>query len=427
MLSPTDILMLAVLPLLLACSAFFSGGETAIFSLTRHQRHNLSRATSRTAAIVTGLVKAKQSLLVTLLLGNMFVNVIYFVIGTVLILSLHERDVLSTFIGNVLNILAVLLLILTGEVLPKLVAARFAMAWVHLAAMPLMVIYRTLTPLRILLQWLLVEPISRLLAPRHRPQAMSVAELESMLKLSQERGVIDHEEEQMLQQVLSLGQLKVTDVMTPRVDLVAYDLNDDPQQLWDLARARKFSRIPVCRGDLDHIEGIVLVRQVLLHRPVSRDQVEALIRAVRFIPELQSASALLVEMRRRRTTVAIAVDEYGGTAGLVSLEDVVEHIVGDIPGLQAGPQVPRVVAIGPGQWRVSADLSIGRWSAVLGRFDRVAGVSTLGGLVTAGLGRIARAGDRLTMGNLTIEVEQMDRQRITTVRLELKDEREAGK
>ncbi len=419
MLSPADILMLSILPVLLACSAFFSGGETALFSLTRHQRLQLGRSRSMTAPIVTRLVNAKHALLVTLLLGNMFVNVIYFVIGSVLVMGLHERNVVSAAAGSALNILAVLLLIILGEVLPKLVAARFAMMWSSVACVPLMVIFRTLSPLRIVLQAVLVEPVSRLVAPRYRPTALSVTELETMLELSQARGVIDHEEENMLQQVLTVGQLKVKDLMTPRVDLVAFEIRADPAGLLGIARERRFSRIPIYSRDLDHIEGFAYTRQVLLNRPSTTAQVRSLVRQLLFVPELQTASGLLVEFRRRRTTMAMAVDEFGGTAGLVTLEDMVEHIVGEIRGRTDQPGLPRVVAIGDGAWRVSADLSVGEWTAVLGRFPRVNGISTLGGLVTAKLGRIAKVGDRVNMDNLAIEVESMGRRRIETLRLEL--------
>lgn len=416
----TDILMLAVLPLLLLFSAFFSGGETALFSLTRHQRLRLSRSPSIAASAVTRLVDARQALLVTLLLGNMFVNVLYFVIGTVLILGLQERA-LSPTVGNLLNIAAVLLLILVGEVLPKLVAARFAMAWSTVAAVPLMIFFRGLTPLRVVLQTMLVEPVSRLLSPRHRPHGLSAAELETMLELSQKRGVIDDEEEQMLQQVLSLGHLKVRDLMTPRVDIVAFEVNDDPAKLVAMVKQRRFSRIPVYRSDLDHIEGIVYTRQVLLAGPRTAAQVKALIRQVNFVPELQASSTLLVELRKRGTTIAITVDEYGGTAGMVTLEDVVEHMVGDIPGSQIESQPPHVQAIGHNQWRISADLSVGEWAEEFGRVHAIPGISTIGGLVMAQLGRIPNVGDRTTLRNLSIVVETMDRHRINTLRLELLD------
>lgn len=421
MLETPDTLMLAILPVLLACSAFLSGSETALFSLTRHQRLRLSRSRTITASMLTRLMNAKQELLIAILLVNMFANVTYFVIGTVLVISLQERHLLSTTAGNVLNILAVLLLILLGEVSPKLLAARFAMQWASVAAAPLTIIYRVLSPLRIAIQASLVDPISRMLAPRHVPQALSTKDLEAMLELSQEQGVIDHEEEQMLQQVLSLGQLKVKDLMTPRVDVIALDLDDDPARLVALARERQFSRIPIYCGDIDHIQGFVYARQVLLNRPSTHADVKSLVRQVRFVPELQAASGLIVELRRRRMTMALAVDEFGGTAGLVTLEDVIGHIVDDIPRLDTESASLRVAAIGSGQWRVSADLSVGKWSGALSRINRVVGISTLGGLVTASLGRIAKVGDRVTIGNLAIEVESMDRQRIDTLRLKLDD------
>lgn len=421
--------MLVVLPALLALSAFFSGGETALFSLTRHQRLQLSRAGTGSAVLVTRLVNARKELLVTLLMGNMFVNVLYFVIGTVLVLQLNEREAFGRAgpaVGTALNVGAVLVLILLGEVMPKLVASRFALRWSLITAVPLAGVFRALSPLRVILQVFLVEPISRLLAPRTTPEALSTLELEQVLALGEKRGVIDHEEERMLQQVLSLGQLKVRDLMTPRVEVRAFDVHRPAAELLKLARQRKYSRIPVYGRDLDDVRGIVYTRQVLLQRPSTRQDVEALIRRVHFVPEQQSASGLLVACRKRGMTLAMVVDEYGGTAGIITLEDVVEHMVGDIAGAEGGGGAPAVEPLGNNRWRVSASLSIAEWTDVSGRAYDVPGVATIGGLVVARLGRFPKVGDALTLGNLRIEVERIDRHRMDTLLLQLDPDTTAG-
>ncbi len=417
----TDILMMAALPVLLCCSAFFSGGETALFSLSRHQRLELSRSASIPASIVTRLLNERRDLLVTVLMGNLFVNVIYFVIGTVLLIRMRERETVGAAMVGVLNLAALFVLILTGEVVPKLVAAQHPMVWSNWAALPLMVVHRVLTPIRGVVRGAIIVPLSRLLAPRQRPVELSPAELERLLELSQHQGVIDDKEEQLLQQVLSLSQLKVRDLMRPRIDMIAFELTQNPQKLIAMVAETRFSRLPVYRRDIDHIVGVVHRRQVLLTKPRTTDQVQALVRPARFVPDLQRADRLLVELRKARSTMVVVVDEYGGTAGLVTLEDVVEKMVGKIANRHESEPAPQVQSVGADQWRVSARLGILDWVSAFGTVVPIAGVSTIGGLIMARLGRLPNVGDRTNVGNLSIEVEKMDGRRMVTLLLQLTD------
>ena len=411
--------MLCLLPLLLGLSGFFSGSETAFFSLSPHQHLQLRRSDSIVAASITRLLGVKRSLLVTLLSGNTLVNVLYFVISTVVFLGLHERAVLGATAESLLNILALVLLILLGEVLPKLVASQHAMGWARITGIPLLFVHRLLSPLHLAFRRAVIEPLSRLAAPRQQPVELTPQELERLLDLSQQQGVIDDREEQLLQQVLSLGQLKVRDLMCPRVDIMAFDLDDPPSRLVDMAKRSRLSRFPAYRRDLDQIMGVIYGQQVLMAQPKRQSDVEALIRPVTFLPELLRADQLLVDLRERKTSLVIVVDEYGGTAGLVTLEDVVEKMVGQIAHPHEPIEPPRVQALGPGRWRVSAALGIREWSSLFGAVGPLAGVSTIGGLVMARLGHVPSVGDQTTVGNLSIQVESMSDRRVDTLFLEL--------
>lgn len=418
----TEILMLAALPVLLVLSGFFSGSETAWFSLSRHQVLELGRAQTMVCTTAARLADEKRSLLITLMLGNMVANVSFFVVSTILLLNLKEHREVGAWIMAVLNLMPLLSLIIVGEVMPKLIASRHAMPWTRLTALPLMLAHRGIAPLRLICAVAVIGPLARLIAPHSRPPDLSSQELAALLELSQQRGVINHDEEQMLQQVLSLSQLKVRDLMTPRVDIIGFDLDDPPGRLIDLLTHTRFSRVPVYRGDLDHIEGLVYRRQVLLRKPKTRREIESLIRQVRYVPELQRADHLLVELRKRGTTMAMAVDEFGGTAGLVTLEDVVECMVGQIVGPQDTGHPPQVQMIDQRSWRVSADLSVYEWAGVFGQIAPAAGVSTIGGLVMARLGKSPVVGDRIVLGNITMEVEKMNGQRIESLLIRLTSE-----
>lgn len=419
--------MLLALPFLLIASGFFSGSETALFSLSRHQRLQMARSKGLVGGAVTTLLVETRGLLITLLLGNMTINVLYFVISSVLLIQLSRRETSGAALLAIASVLPLIALILLGEVLPKLLAARLSMAWSKFVALPLLMVHRLISPVRVASSLAVITPLARLIAPRTAPPSLSSQELESLLALSQNQGVIDPGEQQLLEQVLDLNQLRVRDLMTPRVDIKAFDIVDDPSALTTLIRETRLRHIPVYRGTLDDVQGLIYARQALLDPPRTRTAVQQLVKQVRFVPEQQRVDRLLLEMRKSGSTFAIVVDEYGGTAGLVTIEDVVEHMVGHIPGPFKKNAQPQVQPIGRQRWQVSADLSVHEWADVFGTGPAAgvaagpAVVSTLGGLVMARLGRVPRVGDRITMGNLSITVEQMNGRRIETLTIELFD------
>jgi putative hemolysin len=363
------------------------------------------------------------------MLTNVTINVAYFVICTVLLMHAHEDNRLGKVTAGVLSVASLLTLILLGEVLPKLLAARLTARWVQFTALPLMAVHRLLTPLRIVFGVLILAPLSRLIAPQTKPQRLSPDEFESILEQSRQRGAIDRQEEHLLQQVLELSQLKVRDLMIPRVDIKAFDLEHDPAQLFDLVGTSRYRHIPVYRRNLDQIEGVVHTRQLLLTPRGDHQAISKLVRQVYFVPEQQRADQLLAHFRRSGTKFAIVVDEYGGTAGMITLEDVVEHLVGQIAGPDEMPQPPQVQPLGPGRWRVGADLSIHEWDDVFDHHPLLgstgattaAGLSTLGGLVMAQLGRLPKVDDQVTLGDVVVTVESMQGRRIEWVTIQLGD------
>ncbi|MEX1016673.1 MAG: hemolysin family protein [Phycisphaeraceae bacterium] len=420
------LVMLALLPVLLAGSAFFSGCETALFSLSPHQRLRLMRGGTLVGDAIAGLLADTRNLLITLLLSNMTINVLFFVTSSVLLIHAGRTRLLGPVMLGVASLLPLLAVILLGEVLPKLIAARLPMTWARVVALPLYLVHRILTPLRVVASAGIITPLARLIAPPEKPPALSADELESLLNLSQRHGVIDPDEEQLLGQVLELNQLKVRDLMVPRVDIEAFDLDHDPAELVRLIERTKLRHLPVYRDSLDNIVGMVYARQILLHRPETPEAMEKYVRQVKLVPEQQRADQLLMELRKTGTTFAIVVDEYGGTAGLITIEDVVEHMVGDLPGEFEPEGEAEVAVVAPGVWRADAQISIHDWADVFGHNPAVEGmsaldaVSTVGGLVMARLGRVPKVGDRTSVGNVQITVERMAGRRVDSVLIELR-------
>jgi putative hemolysin len=307
-----------------------------------------------------------------------------------------------------------------------MVAARVPMPWSRFVALPMMAVHRLIYPVRVASNLLVITPLARLIAPSRKPPELSPEELEAMLKLSQHRGIIDRQEESTLQQVLTLGQIKVRDLMTPRVDVVAFDALQGPEALLSTLRDTRFNHVPVYEGHLDNVLGVIHARQALLKPPASDEQLRRMIKQVRFVPELQRADKLLLGFRKRGTTLAIVVDEYGGTAGLVTLHDVVELMVGQIIGPDESQQVPSIEQESPGLWRVSADLPLQSFAELFGPTVAATGgavLRTLGGLVMARLGRLPTEGEAIELGNLRIEVAAMSGHRIDWLWVRLMDQK----
>ena len=405
--------------LLLVGSGFFSGTETALFNLTRGQIHRL-RHGGPTGHLIATLTARPQRLLNTLLLGNMLVNVAYAGISSVILLDLRRAGAAGWVVAAA-SLVAMLGLILLGEVAPKMLAYALHEQWARLAAWVVWLVERILVPIIWLLEALFVRPMTRILAPRPADGAGDISEQElgAVLSLSAKRGVLDHDANALLQEIIELSDLRVRDIMVPRVDMIAYDVDAGRDGLAELFRQTHLRKIPVYEGTPDNVLGVVPAKRLLL---APRTPLRDLVRPVPFLPDAARVERALLRFRVTRTQMAIVVDEYGGTAGLVTLEDILEQIVGDIPEPQDAPAGPAVQFVADNVYRIDGDLPIHAWVDTF-RID-LSGrrISTLGGFVTAQLGRIPRAGDTVTYRNLRFHVESMRGRRVGAVRLELLQE-----
>lgn len=422
--SAVDIPMLLALPVLLALSAFFSGSETALFGLTGTERMLLRRGGSFAGRATEALLADERMLLITILVGNMTVNVLYFVITSVLIMKVQTQS--DVVVRLVLGAVFLVVIIITGEVTPKLVANARRVGVVGLVAAPVLTVHRLLGPMRIAIDRLVVSPLSRLTSPGEAPTRLDEQELTALLEISGSRGVIDEEEQRILQDVINLGQLKVRAVMTPRVRIAALPSDagrDDVRRLVEQTRLTKF---PVFERDLDHIVGVLGARRYLLDPPAPGEPLQPRLSPVHFVPEMASLDQLLNRFRETQTQFAVVVDEFGGTAGVVAIEDVVEELVGDIAGPAVRRQPAPPVLVGAGRWRVGGDTSVHDWAEAFGQRLVSRRVATLGGLIIARLGRAPHAGDVVELGNVRLEVESVDRARVESVIVTLASAAEAA-
>lgn len=404
---------------LVGLSAVCSSAETVLFGATAEDRMALRKSSPAVSRRVESLLKDERQLLITILLANMTVNSLYFA-SSATVVSIGG---LGTVGATVFAVTSLLALIVFGEILPKLVGNARRRTLGMLVVPPVAVLHAAIGPVRGALDRMIVAPLSRLTAPRKAPPRLGTAELAALLEQSNAAGVIDADEQQILRGVFSLRELRVRDVMTHRTDMVSLPAAAAREEIARTAARSRLTRLPVCgpRG-IDDIVGVLQVKRYLLDPRGEATPVSECIRPARFVPEIATLEQLLEDFRESGTDHAVVVDEYGGTAGVVAIEDCVEEIVGDIVAPDEEPMAPPR-QVGLGTWQVPGEMSLRQWNAAFGGGVPSA-ASTLGGLVLERLGRPAVPGDRVRIANLELEVREIRGARIRSIVARVLDEGE---
>ena len=399
------IIEMAAWPVLLFASAFFSGSETVFFSLDPLALRRLSQRNPAAGARIHAILNQPTRLLSTILIGNTIIGVALAALG----FALAEK-LFPAALGELVAIVAVTcLLVVFGDALPK----RIGLLWgEHLApahALILQPLERLFTPLRRLL-----ERLTGALEPFFRPRGrtLSQEEFETVLDISNEEGVINADELAMVKAIIRMEDLRAGNVMTPRVDLIGFDLDDGPATL--LARARQCKRnyLLLYRGNLDSVEGFVDVRKYLLD---PQHQFETARLPAFFVPQNSPLSQLLNQFKKRR--IAVVVDEYGGTAGVVTRGDVLEEITGEIYNELNKPR-PLFQAAGPHRWLVDANISLEEINRKLRLHLEAEGADRLAGWITAQAGHLPQQGDVVEAPGCRVTILQTLKQRVTLAQIE---------
>ncbi|MBK7877856.1 MAG: HlyC/CorC family transporter [Planctomycetes bacterium] len=393
------------LPVLLCCSAFFSSIETALFSL---EEADLERA----GASAKRLMRDPQRVLLSVLLGNLFVNVLFFSVVSDLVPSDHEYQGLVWGAGALVTVL------LFGEIVPKSLALRAPLAFARVGAGALVLFATVARPILAVARFALEVVVRALGGFAREESGLTTEDLAEVLESSAGHGVIEGDEADLLAEVVELEGVRVRELMTPRVDMLALDVTvplEEQRGIVDQALERRHVWLPVVRESPDDVVGQVRLRELLGGgaRPL-----KDLVRRVQFVPEVASGLDLLRVLRESKAAEAVVVDEYGGTAGIVTIEDVFEQILGDLR-VEDEEAPPLVVALGEGRFRVAGALSIRDWNERFGHRVVPAGFQTIGGFVTALLGRIPRAGDRVRFGPLAFRVHDVRGRRVKSVDLSI--------
>lgn len=401
--------------ILIAFSAFFSGSEIAFASVNTLRLQTKADKGNKPAQVAHYICQQYEKALCTILIGNNLVNIAASSVATVIALQLAGDS------GTIYATAIMTVLILTfGEIMPKIVAKDQSDGFVLLAAYPLRILMLITKPLVIAITWLL-DQIAKLWGGTPEPDPMTADELMTMIETVEDEGIIDEDRSDLLQSAVSFGETTVEQILTPRVDLVAIDLQDSREETLHTMETSRFSRIPVYDEDIDSIQGILYLNhayRVLADAPETPIR-ELLLPAV-FLHRSTRLPVALRELRSRRLQMAVVLDDFGGTCGVVTLEDILEEIVGDI--WDENDMVEEDFSqLDETHFRLSGSVSLDEllWETDLEQFEDEFDSTTVGGWITELNGGFPQLGDVILWKNLRLTVDALDDRRVTQIAVEV--------
>ncbi len=421
---PATAIVLGVICLLLIASAAMSASEVAVFSLSPTQVRDLKERGGSSGQRVLDLLSKPRRLLATILIANNFVNVGIIILSSVAIEGLFDLDRMPANLIFVVQVVAVtFILLLLGEVVPKVYATTEAMRVAQLMSGPLMVMRWIFSPLSI--------PLVRsttFLEKRYKKrmsQNISVDSLEHALDLTQDASTTA-EEQRILRGIVKFGNIEVRQIMRPRTEVIGFSKDLTFRQLLTSIVDHGFSRVPVYEDTLDRVVGVLNIKDLLPHLEQSDMDWHTLLREPYFVPEGKKLDDLLKEFQEEKVHLAVVVDEYGGTSGIITLEDVIEEIVGDITD-EFDDEDLIYSKLDDRTWVFEGRAPLPDVYRVIGvdgqLFEENRGDSgTLGGFVLELTGRIPKKGERVDMQNYTFIVEASDNKRVRRVKVVVRDE-----
>ncbi len=402
--------IIVALVLLVIASAYFSATETAFSSLNKIRLRNMADDGNRKAEATLRLAEDFDRLLSTLLVGNNIVNITAATLGTLFFTKLSPEY------GATISTVVLTLVILTfGEISPKTIAKEHAESWAMVSTPFLRVLSTVLRPLTILFS-LLQKGIGKLFHASG-DRGITEDELITMVSTAEDEGGLDQNESRLIRSAIEFGDMEVEEILTPRVDIVSISDQASAKELDELISSNRFSRIPVWRGSIDTIIGMIHEKDFHEAELEDNDSWTHLISPVIYVTPTSPVADLLYEMQRRKMHMSVVVDEYGGTEGLVTLEDILEELVGEIWD-EHDEVVERIRKVEDGSYLISCSASI---DDVFQLFDLRMDddMTTLSAWVIDSLGHIPKIGDQFTYENLQVTVTKLQRMRVLEIRVDV--------
>lgn len=417
--------------LLICCSFLVSGAEVAFFSLSKAEIEEFRNHSSKFSQRVWKLLSHPQQLLATILISNNFLNVVAILIGTSILHTLLTSKELTIweinlgaeiyqidleFIFNIVIITSIILFF--GEIVPKVFASKHRMPLIRITTIPLEFLGRLFQPLI----WMLLR-FTKFIDTRIELQeeSASIQDLKHALEITTTNDD-NREEKEILRGIVNFGSIPVKSVMRARVDVIAVDIQTSLGELVDVVKKYNYSRLPIYEESLDNVKGILHIKDLLPYLRKENQEValQQLLRAVHFVPESKKIDDLLEEFKRRRLHMAVVVDEYGGTAGIVTLEDIIEEIFGEIHD-EFDSEDWVYTKIDDDTYIFEGRISLNDVRKIVGLHDDIfedakGDSDSLGGLILELYGKIPNPGEIITYQHIKLQVEAVSETRITMIK-----------
>ncbi|HYW95301.1 MAG TPA: gliding motility-associated protein GldE [Bacteroidales bacterium] len=416
--TPGIITGIAVIVLLLVGSAAVSGSEVAFFSINPGQRNKLMHMHTNASHRVLKLLAKPERLLATILISNNFINIGIVIISTFLTAEIFDFSHNPVWAFVIQVVVVTFLILLIGEIIPKLYANHRALRFSLFISYPLMIIDKLFAPLS---NFLIASTslVNKKLASKK--SNISMVDLSDALDLT--TGVVT-EEKKILKSIVRFSNIEVDEIMRPRMDVVAADINTELSRLTEIVNESGYSRIPVYSETFDNVKGILYVKDLLPHLEKSDSfDWQSLIRPSYYVPGGKKINILLQEFREKKIHLAIVVDEYGGTEGIVTLEDILEEIVGEITD-ESDEVESFYTKIDDRNYVFDGKVLLNDFYKSLGIqediFEKVKGdADTLAGLLLEVLGDIPAVNEKFTIDPFTFTINSVDNRRIKKIKVTL--------
>lgn len=403
--------------ILLVCSGLASASEIAFFSLTPQHLAEISEERRSCDTRILQLREHSDRVLATILILNNLVNV-----GVIMLLNYFFMDWLHFGQGAewleflLLTVLLTFLLLLFGEIMPKIYSTQHTLSFARFAAPLLFVIQKIFYPISSMLM------LSKAFTDRlvsYETESLTVDDLEKAMELTNKKDIA--EESQMLQGIIRFGGEMAREIMTPRVDIVDLDMDTSFQDVIKCVVENNYSRIPVYKGSSDNIQGVLYIKDLLPHLQKTAFRWQSLIRPPYFVPETKMIDDLLRDFQQNKVHIAIVVDEFGGTSGIVTMEDIIEEIIGDIDD-EYDDDEKTYQRLNQNTYVFQAKTLLTDFYRIMKLdddfFDEIEGdADTLAGLLLELKGEFPALRERLTYRNFTFEVMEMDERRIVSIKV----------
>ncbi|MCC0659915.1 MULTISPECIES: HlyC/CorC family transporter [unclassified Clostridioides] len=412
--SPNSLVQIIILVVLLMGSAFFSASETALMSLSKIRIRYMQDEGVKGAKLVSSLIESPNKLLSSILVGNNVVNIAATSISTSLFIGLMgEKGVaLATAVMTVL-------VLIFGEITPKTIAASNSEKVSLLVSKPIRVIIFVLRPVVWVFN-IITNVIFKLFGITHKGAKSFITEeeLKTMVNVSHEEGVLEMEEREIINNVFEFGDMQAKNAMIQRIDMVAIDMEDSYDEIIQVFKEEKLSRMPVYEETIDDIVGILNIKDIIF---LSDEEIESFdiknyMREPFFTYEFKKITQLLEEMKLEKSQMAIVVDEYGGTSGLLTIEDLVEVIVGDIED-EYDEEEDEIQVIKEDEYIVDGSTKIGDVNELIGVNLESEEFDSIGGFIIGHLSRLPEENEVIEVDNIRFCIESIEKNRIKKIRI----------